>query len=248
MGFGSGTTAGCLLGLCREGAATDGWRGQNFTKGWKDKRTRDSYRVPSGWSFLEPTTHCTGSLYFGKRVTKGAGCADGFPSLGCLGHARTRTHIRLFPISSTSNSQQWAESVESGMGWAGLVSGGARGKRGEEACIARECTGVISGLWCSQAAAGPMRPLPRFCVLILSSFLSAAFFFRSRFCHLLFPHIYSTTSMLQIEVFFHFEEKKLFLLDGWAGWRGGGSKAEHQGAKGCWFRTGREEGCYFVSR
>ena len=61
---------------------------------------------------------------------------------------RLGTHSRLFPTLVDFETRNGTESVDSGHGLGRFGIGGRVGKGGE-ACIARECTGVIFGLWCS---------------------------------------------------------------------------------------------------
>ncbi len=187
-----------------------------------------------------PTTYCSAPFFSPPSPFFGNGSQGGGDRGGCSRtpdawdtHTQTHTHIRLFPnlvdFEFATNGQN---RFESGMGWAGLVlgSGGAWEKGAGEACIARECTRgyirplvLVNGGWAYAS-------LPRFCVLILSSFLF-------RFCHFAFflTSIQLVCSRLRFCFslsFCLFFSRKKVLRDVWAGGGGGGSTAETSGGEG----------------
>jgi hypothetical protein len=90
------------------------------------------------------------------------------------GRARTHTY-GCFQFSSTLELATMGR-IGRVRAWAGQVwNRGGRVGKGGRGVHSEECTGVISGLWCSWTAAGTILPLPCFCVLILSSFLFSIF-------------------------------------------------------------------------
>ncbi|KAL2133632.1 hypothetical protein VTI74DRAFT_1988 [Chaetomium olivicolor] len=122
----------------------------------KTKRTCHSYRAPlSGRSFLRTDNILNWALssatgHKGRRGSRKCSISSNRPGRARHTHTVVSDYRRLSNLATIGLNRL---SRGYGLGRFGIRWGGAVRrvglKRGEEACIARECTGVMSGLWCS---------------------------------------------------------------------------------------------------
>ncbi|KAK4137651.1 hypothetical protein BT67DRAFT_116775 [Trichocladium antarcticum] len=212
-------------------------------------KTKKEYAIltgsPRGGVFFSNRQHIVLALSFRQqRGTKGElgmsipiNMARGTTHTHTHTHTNTHTHTHVVVSNShrLCNSQWGRNRLARGNGAAGqgLESGGAWERGGGGVHSEGVYRGYIWPLVLVNGGSDGPGSWSRFCVLIFlpfcwSFFCSFPFFpFFSFLSHL-------STSLLQIEVYCIGGKS---LLGGSAA--GGGSKAEHQGAKGCWFRAGR---------
>jgi hypothetical protein len=163
------------LGRCGEKGwpPVDGWLGQKKYKGSEDKKNMPFLQGPLRAEFSRVDNALYWLSLFGRGVTKG-NRGKFYKSSVTRRDARTHTY-GCFQFSSTLELATMGR-IGRVRAWAGQVwNRGGRVGKGGRGVHSEECTGVISGLWCSWTAAGTILPLPCFCVLILSSFLFSIF-------------------------------------------------------------------------